>query len=165
VTSPSMYRMQINLSANNFQRVKTGSGYRQLLKYNKRPLTQLTNSFSKSEKNIFLAEILKKLFGSWQFQRVGREGETLNILFLAWIFQSTPGTHDKYFFLHILFHSNFIAPKTINSVTYCFIIIVQPEYSKIYFNNIVTSRLCDNVFTKIKLSEVWSFVFPLLLDI
>jgi len=36
---------QINLSANNFQRVKAGSGNRQLLKYIKRPLTQLTNSF------------------------------------------------------------------------------------------------------------------------
>jgi len=45
--------------------------------------TQNIFLFTNLGKNIFIAGIMTKVFASRQFQRVGREGETFNILFLA----------------------------------------------------------------------------------
>ena len=72
---------QINLSANNFQRVKTGSGYRQLLKYNKRRLTQLKIR-SQNRKKIFLFEFRKKYLGRGNFS--GSVGKEIHLIFYFW---------------------------------------------------------------------------------
>ena len=71
-----------------------------------------------------------------------------------------PGTHNRYFFQLILIHSTPLCLKQSTNSTKYFITVKQ-ERNDIPFNNIVTTRQCDDVLNKIKSSEVRSYVFPL----
>jgi len=84
----------------------------------------------------------------------------------GWIFPSTPGAHDRYFFLHFFISFNSMGPKTINKQRDLFLCSTTKAYrSDISFNNIVTSRLWTSVFTKIKTSDVQNYVFSFISDI
>jgi len=52
-----------------------------------------------------------------------------------YLFPSTPGTHDRYFFLHILFHLTLWVLKQCDSATYFYIHVVQPKRSEFIKNH------------------------------